>query len=134
VTEFEHAAQKRVVYENEHFIVFCPFASRVAFETWIVGKRANPYFERITEAEKFAAGEALQKALFAIYQGLNDPPYNFYIHTAPCDGKEYPHYQWHIEILPHTAVWGGFEFSTGIEISTIQPEAAAAYLREQLNA
>lgn len=134
VAEFESTWKKRVVYENEHFIAYCPYASRVAFEICVVGKRKNPYFERITEEEKFALAEVMQKALFALYQGLSDPPYNFYIHTAPCDGKEYPQYQWHIEILPHTAVWGGFEFSTGIEISTIQPERAAEYLREQLNA
>lgn len=132
ITDFESESKKRVLYENEHFIVFCPFASRVAFETWVVGKRPNPYFERITDEEKFALAEAMQKALHSIYKGLGDPSYNFYIHTAPCDGKEYPHYQWHVEILPHTATWAGFELSTGIEISTIQPEVAAEYLREQL--
>lgn len=133
MTEYESKAKKRVIFENEHFIAFCPFASRVAFEIWVVGKRENPYFERITDEEKFSLAEIMQKALYSIYQGLNDPSYNFYIHTAPCDGKDYPHYQWHIEILPHTATWAGFELSTGIEISTIQPEVAGEYLREQLS-
>lgn len=133
MAEYESEAKKRVVFENEHFIAFCPFATRAAFEVWIVGKRANPYFERITDEEKFALAEVMQKALFSIYRGINDPPYNFYIHTAPCDGREYPHYQWHIEILPHTAIWAGFELSTGIEVSTIQPEAAAEYLRSRLD-
>lgn len=132
MADYESGHGKRVVFENERFIAFCPFASRAAFEVWVVGKRPNPYFERITDEEKFAAAEALQKALQAIYRGLNDPPYNFYIHTAPCDGKDYPHYQWHIEILPHTATWAGFELSTGIEVSTIQPEVAAEYLRSKL--
>ncbi len=131
MAEYESENKKRVVFENEHFIAFCPFASRAAFEVWIVGKRANPYFERITEEEKFAVAEAMQKVLLSIYQALNDPPYNFYIHTAPCDGQDYPGYQWHIEMLPHTAVWAGFELSTGIEISTIQPEVAAEYLRSR---
>lgn len=133
MVEYEMQLGKRVIFENEHFIAFCPFASRAAFEVWVMGKRKNPYFERITDEEKFSLAEAMQKALYAIYQGLNDPSYNFYIHTAPCDGKDYPHYQWHIEILPHTATWAGFELSTGIEVSTIQPEVAAQYLREQLN-
>lgn len=132
MVEYELSHKKRVIFENEDFIAFCPFASRAAFEVWVVGKRPNPYFERITDEEKFTAAEALQKALQALYAGLNDPAYNFYIHTAPCDGKDYPHYQWHIEILPHTAMWGGFEFSTGIEVSTIQPEVAAEYLRSKL--
>ena len=129
---YESDSKKRVVFENEHFIAFCPFASRAAFEVWILGKRANPYFERITDEEKFALAETMQKALYALSQALNDPPYNFYIHTAPCDGQDYPYYQWHIEILPHTAVWAGFELSTGIEVSTIQPEVAAEYLRQRV--
>lgn len=133
MTEYESQAKKRVIFENEHFIAFCPFASRAAFEIWVVGKRENPYFERITNDEKFSLAEIMQKALYAVYRGLGDPPYNFYIHTSPCDGKDYPHYQWHIEILPHTATWAGFELSTGIEISTIQPEVAGEYLREQLS-
>lgn len=133
MAEYESETKKRVVYENDDFIAFCPFASRAAFEVWVLPKkRRNPYFERITDDEKFRLAEVLQKALLAIYNGLGDPPYNFYIHTAPCDGRDYPFYQWHIEILPHTATWAGFELSTGIEISTIQPEAAAEFLREQL--
>jgi UDPglucose--hexose-1-phosphate uridylyltransferase len=133
MAEYESEHKVRVVYENEHFIAFCPFASRGAFEIMILGKRPNPYFERITSEEKFACAEVLQKSLQALYAGLNDPAYNFYIHSAPCDGREYPHYQWHIEILPRTSTWGGFELSTGIEISTIQPEVAAEYLRSKLS-
>lgn len=131
IVEHECETQKRVVFENEHFVAFCPFASRAAFEVWIVGKRPSPYFEHITDEEKFALAEVLKYTLAAVYTGLKDPAYNFYIHTAPCDGRDYVHYQWHIEILPHTSVWAGFELSTGIEVSTIQPEEAAKYLRAQ---
>lgn len=130
--EYEQAKKQRLVYENEHFMVFVPYAARVAFELWVVGKRENPYFERITDEEKFAVGEALQKALEALYSGLKDPAYNFYLYTAPCDGKDYPHFQWHFEIAPHTATWAGFELSTGIEISSIEPEKAAEFLRSTL--
>lgn len=132
MVDYEQEKRKRLVYENDDFVVFAPYASRVAFELWVVGKRPNPYFERMTEAEKFTAGDALQKALQSIYVGLGDPAYNFYLYTAPCDGKDYPHFQWHIEIAPHTATWAGFELSTGIEISSIEPEKAATFLREQL--
>lgn len=132
IVEYECEAGKRVIFENEHFVAFCPFASRAAFEVWIVGKRPSPYFEHITDEEKFTLAQALKRSLYAIHEGLNDPAYNFYIHTAPCDGRDYEHYQWHIEIIPHTSTWAGFELSTGIEVSTIQPEEAAKYLREQL--
>lgn len=128
--EWESEARKRVVFENEDFLVFCPFAARANFEMWVVPKKHKPYFERITEKEKLSGGEALQKALSKLDKGLNNPDFNFYIHTAPCDGKDYPHYHWHIEILPKLNIWAGFEISTGVEIVTISPEDAAKYLRE----
>lgn len=134
MVEYEHEVGKRVVFENDDFMVFTPFASRAAFELWVVGKRPNAYFERITEAEKFTCAEALQKALQALFHGLENPAYNFYLYTAPASGVDYPHFQWHIQILPKTSTWAGFELSTGIEISTIQPEVAADYLRSKLAA
>ncbi len=133
IAEFESEHKQRVVFENDRFIVFCPFAARSAFEVWVMPKFPAPYFERLTHEDKFLAGAALHKALEALYKALGDPPYNFYLHTAPCDGKDYPHFQWHIEILPHTAVWAGFELSTGVEIVSISPEAAAEYLRSVLS-
>jgi UDPglucose--hexose-1-phosphate uridylyltransferase len=132
MAEYESETKTRVVYENDAFIAFCPFASRSAFEVWVMPKKSSPYFERLRDEDKFRAAEALRSALFALYRGLRDPSYNFYLHTAPCDGKDYPHYGWHIEILPKTSVWAGFELSTGIEISAIEPEKAAEYLRSQL--
>ncbi|MEI7749652.1 MAG: DUF4921 family protein [Candidatus Moraniibacteriota bacterium] len=133
VLDHECEVRTRYVYENEHFFVFCPFSSRVAFETWIMPKRSeNPYFERITEEEKLSLADALRQTLLSIHKGLGDPAYNFFLNSAPCDGKEYPHYRWHFEILPKTSVWAGFELSTGIEVSTIEPERAAEYLRGQL--
>ena len=131
IVEWETEHKKRMVFENDNFLAFCPFSSRAAFEVWVTPKKHKPYFERITEGEKIELAEALQNSIGKIYKALGDPAYNFYIHTSPCDGKDYPHYHWHIEILPRTATWAGFEISTGVEISTIQPEAAAEYLKNQ---
>jgi UDPglucose--hexose-1-phosphate uridylyltransferase len=131
--QFELQEGERIVYENDHFVAFCPFASRAAFQVMILPKRSNPYFERITEDEKYAAAESLQMVLLALYEGLGDPAYNFYIRTAPCDGKSYNQYRWHIEIVPRTAIWAGFELSAGIEVSTTPPEVAARVLRETLH-
>ena len=132
MAEYESEEKKRVVFENDEFIAFCPFASRAAFEVWVMPKKHNPYFERITNQQKVKLAEVFSKGLGSIYKALNDPPYNFYIHSAPCDGKDYPHFHWHIEILPHTSTWAGFELDTGIEVSTIQPEVAAEFLRKQI--
>ena len=128
---WERKVKKRIIFENKDFIALCPFASKVAFETIISPKKHSAYFEKITEKEKWQLAEAFKMALGKLYKALGDPDYNFYLHTAPCDGKKYDHYHWHFTILPKTAIWAGFEVGTQIEISTIEPEKAAQYLKKQ---
>jgi len=120
---------QRVIYQNEKFVVLCPFASQVSFEVRVYPKEHLPYFEKMDEDDKELFADALRKALSMIYQGLEDPAYNFYIHTAPSDKKSYSNYHWHLNILPKIAIWAGFELGAGIEISTIEPEKAAEFLR-----
>ena len=131
MNEWERKAKKRIVFENKGFIVVCPFASKSAFQMIVSPKFHSPYFEQITEKEKQQLAEAFGAALRKLHKGLDDPAYNFYLHTAPCDGKKYPHYHWHWTILPKTAIWAGFELGAEMEISVIEPEKAAAYLRKQ---
>jgi len=127
--EWDIEDHQRVVFENKEFIALAPFASRVSFEIRIYPKEHHAYFERISDSEKVFLTEMLQTVLHKIFVGLNDPPYNFFVHTAPCDGKDYSHYHWYIDVLPKTDTWAGFELGAGIEISTIEPEKAAEYLR-----
>lgn len=128
--EWERGSGERVIYENTEFVVICPFVSRTAFEVRIYPKDHRPYFERMHERIRIELADALQVALRKLYKGLDDPSYNFFLHTAPCNGQSYDHYHWHLEIFPKTAIWAGFELSTGIEISTIEPEEAAKHLRK----
>lgn len=131
MTEWELKVQKRIVFENEEFAVVCPFASKLAFQMIITPKKHLPYFEKIKESERKKLAEAFQVAFGKLYRGLDDPSYNFYLHTAPCDRKEHPYYHWHWTILPKTSTWAGFELGARMEISTIEPEKAAEYLRQQ---
>ena len=127
--EWDREDGRRIIFENKGFTVLVPFASRVAFETRIYPKEHHAYFEKISDLEKNQFAEALRIALQKILKGLNNPAYNFFIHSAPCDGEDHAHYHWHLEILPKTSTWAGFELGTGIEISTVEPEKAAEYLR-----
>ena len=129
MNKLEKRTKKRIVFENKDFLVICPFASKTAFQVIISPKKHLAYFERIKEEEKLQLAEAFQKALNKIYKALNNPDYNFYLHTAPCDGKKHDYYHWHWTILPRTATWAGFEIGTRMEISTIEPEKAAQYLK-----
>jgi UDPglucose--hexose-1-phosphate uridylyltransferase len=129
--EWDKKDGQRIVYENEKFVVLCPFAPQSDFEVRIYPKEHRPYFEKITEEEKKFFADALRVVLSKIYKGLGDPAYNLYIHTAPRGDQSNEHYHWHLVILPKPPTPpAGFEFCAGMEISTIKPERAAEFLRE----
>jgi len=129
MNDWEMKSKERIVFENEHFLVLCPFASKTAFQVIVSPKKHRAYYENITEEELSSLAEAFQLVMNKLYKGLNNPDYNFYLHTAPCDGGKHDYYHWHWTILPKTQTWAGFEIGTRMEISTIEPEKAAEYLR-----
>ena len=130
MAEFELEKGERIVYTNDKFIVYCPFASSCAFQMRILPREAQPYFERISQDGELFLADALSHALQALYKGLDDPDFNYFIRTAPCDGRAYNEYSFYIDIMPRTHVYGGFEFSTDIEIVPMMPEKAAQFLRD----
>jgi len=131
INKWEREQKERVVFENEHFIAICPFAYKSAFQVIISPQKHLSYFEKITEEEKNGLAEVFKKVLTMIYKGLDNPSYNFYLHTSPCDGKNHDSYHWHWTILPKTYKWAGFELGAKMEILGISPEEAAAFLRKQ---
>ena len=71
--EWELEQEERIVFENDKFLVVCPFASKSAFQTIISPKEHLSNFEEITEEEKDQLAEAMKQALARIYEGLEDP-------------------------------------------------------------
>ncbi|MBI1974976.1 MAG: hypothetical protein HYS57_01290 [Parcubacteria group bacterium] len=126
----ERKFKKRVIYENKSMVLLAPFASKVAFEVRAYPKRHAHAFEMVSSVIRRDVADVLKVALSKIVRGLGEPAYNFFIHTAPTRPEHFAHYHWHIEILPKTSIWAGFELGTGMEISSVAPEAAAAYLRK----
>lgn len=132
MAEYELERGASIVYTNDKFIVYCPFASSHAFQMRILPREPQPYFERISPDGEMFLADALSHALKALYGTLNNPDFNYYIRTAPCDGQAYDAYSYHIDIFPRTHIYAGFEFATDIEIVPIAPEAAAEHLRESI--
>jgi UDPglucose--hexose-1-phosphate uridylyltransferase len=132
IIDWERQEKTRIIYENKTMVAFCPFTSRAAFEIRIFPKVPQARFEDFNEANLPDVADALRYSLRMLYDTLEDPAYNFFLHTAPVNHGDHAYYHWHFEILPKTAIWAGFELGTGIEISTLEPERAATFLREHL--
>jgi UDPglucose--hexose-1-phosphate uridylyltransferase len=122
--------RKRLILETDQFATFHPFASRAPFETWIIPKKHHASFGSISvdEAKEFAW--VLKRTLFQLYQGLNNPDYNFIIHTAPIKDEHEDYFHWHLQILPRLVTPAGFELGTGMFINTALPEETAAFIRD----
>lgn len=138
MVDYERQQGARLVYENDAFVAFCPFASRVPFEVWVVPKQPEPYFQNVGPGEREQLADALGVVLRKLYHGLHDPPYNYWLFSAPCDDtgfvcnrESFKNWRWHIQILPRVVTWGGFEASTGLPITPARPEESAAFMREQ---
>jgi UDPglucose--hexose-1-phosphate uridylyltransferase len=126
----EVAEGSRLVSQNDHFMSFEPYASKYPFETWIMPKRHSASFAAISAQEQTAFAAMLGETLRRVCLCLEDPPYNYTLHTAPCDSDDRPGFHWHLEIFPRLTIAAGFEMGTGIYINVTPPEVAADYLRE----
>lgn len=126
----ELATEKRIVLESPGYVAFAPFASRCPFETWVLPKAHGSHYENIQKNGIDELAGVLKQVLGRIEAALDQPAYNYIIHTAPFDVPELSHYHWHIEIMPSLTRPAGFEWGTGFYINPVPPEEAAAFLRE----
>ncbi len=117
---------KRVVIEDEKFLVFAPFASAFPYEIMIAPREHEHDFSRISDDDSRQLASCLISVLGRLKASLGDPPFNMILHTAPAgeDG-----FHWHIEIIPRVTKMGGFEWGSGVMINTVSPEEAALQLR-----
>jgi len=120
----------RVISENQTFVSIAAFASRFPFETWVLPKKHHSHFEHMEPFEYEQAAQILSDTLRRMNQVLNNPPYNYIIHTSSFSDTEENYYHWHFEIMPKLTKVAGFEWGTGFYINPTPPEEAAGYLRE----
>lgn len=122
---------KRIIYDDGHFTVFCPFVSKTPYEIRIFPKKFNPRFETITEEEIRALSNALNSVLKKMDKALDEPDFNFYIHTAPTRKNHHDeYYHWHMEIVPRLSIVGGLELGADVYVNVIDPDEAAELLRK----
>ena len=140
VIEQELESGERIVLANNHMVAIAPYASRFPFELFLAPRHHSHSFAEISDGMIHELAVALKEVLFRIKKCLNDPPYNFLIHTIPNVGVTPRRatywdtisvdFHWHIEIMPRLTRIAGFEWGTGFYINPTAPEEAAKYLRE----
>lgn len=129
IIQYEGEADRRLLMENEHFMVLAPYAPRFSFELAVYPKRHNPAFETTPDSELEALSAVLNEVLGRVGRLLNRPDYNLIIHNAPCSNSVGDYFHWHIEFMPVLARVAGFEWGTGFYINPISPEESVQSLK-----
>ncbi len=118
----------RLVWEDDDSVAFAPYASRSAFEVWIVPRHHDADFARADDAAIRATSEALRQVLGRLASALDGPPYNLVLHTAPLREQVDGTYHWHWEIHPRLRDIAGLELGTGLPVNPVSPEDAVEEL------
>ncbi len=132
--------QSRIVAKDADYVTWCPYASRFPFEMCVAPLRHDADYASLDDGRLFSLARHLREVIRRMKASLNDPPYNFLLHTAPSYHllNRRPGYwstiemdwHWHIEILPRLVKTAGFEWGSGFYINPTPPEDAARFLRE----
>ncbi|MGH9415641.1 MAG: galactose-1-phosphate uridylyltransferase [Terriglobales bacterium] len=120
----------RVVAENEDFVTVAPWAPRFPFETWVLPRRHEAFFEQSSPRNFENLAHAIKLLLSCTDQVLDAPAYNLVLQSAPLRESHLESFHWHIEYMPRLTRIAGFEWGTGFYINPTSPEEAAAYLRD----
>ena len=79
----EREDTRRVIVENETVVAIAPYASRYAFETWILPKRHGSAFEDAPQPVHDGMAAGIRSVLGRMNRALGNPPYNLIVHSAP---------------------------------------------------
>ena len=120
----------RIVEETGEFLAFSPYAPRFPFETWIVPKRHQCAYEMIEGDQAKSLAAVFRRTLRRLNLALENPPFNFIVHSAPFQERAADFFHWHIEIMPKLTKVAGFEWGSGFYINPTPPEESAKFLRE----
>ncbi|TRW28675.1 DUF4921 family protein [Criibacterium bergeronii] len=130
--EYELSQNTRVIYQNEDFVVLEPYAPGYKFETWIMPKKHQPYFEK--EENIKSLSEVIYTTFKMLYKAIGDFPFNMYLNYLVKGYSGYEAaYHYYFKIVPKLSGGAGFEMASGIRVNSIIPEDAAQMIKRANN-
>jgi len=136
IIEKEQKFNKRVILENDNFISFIPFYGTWSYGPHIYPKRHVQNITQLDDNEKKDLAMMLKETLIKFNKLFEENlSFEMIFHQEPTDGRDYPHYHFHIEFYvvnrakDKIKYLGGCELGSGTFINPISPEDAADTLR-----
>jgi len=135
----ELVQQVRTVEWTDSFVAFCPFASRVPYETWILPRDHHCSFEEdlVCWDRQLRFARFLKSVLRRIESITTS--YHLALHTSPNVNAKFDKpgrwqtlvddFHWHIEVLPAGPPRGKSYSAIEVYYNRLAPELAAEQLR-----
>jgi UDPglucose--hexose-1-phosphate uridylyltransferase len=115
---------ERIVAIDEEAVLMAPYASRLPFQLMLAPRTPRARFE----ADGPSGAALLHDGLCRLARYLgSSPPLNLWVRTAPRGVEDFC---WRIDIMPRLTHLAGLELSTDVNLNIVEPERAAAALRE----
>ena len=136
----EEKQRKRVVDSQGDYLAFCPYASRVPYEIWVISRKHNHVFETPRPTAKRSNLPILLGRVLRRLEQIA-PDFHMVLHTAPNTAHpkgelaEYwktiaGDYHWHLEILPVLGPRSKSYSLKEVYFNAVLPEQAADRLRQ----
>ncbi len=139
IVKQEDRQSKRIVDTQGGYVAFCPYASRVPYEIWVMDRKHNHLFEQPRPGpDRRSLAVLLRRVLRKIRQVA--PAYHLVVHSAP--NLHHPKgeisaywktiaddFHWHIEILPIVESRSKSYSIKEVYYNHLLPEEAAERLR-----
>jgi UDPglucose--hexose-1-phosphate uridylyltransferase len=136
----EEKQGQRIVDTQGDYVAFCPYASRVPYEVWVMRRKHNHLFEQPGAHSNRRNLAALLGRILRRLTQVSDS-YHLVLHTAPnairAKGEVSNHwstiaedFHWHIEILPIVEQRSKSYSIKEVYFNALLPEQAAEKLRQ----
>lgn len=125
--------QKNIIAQNSEFVLYCPYASKFAFEARIVAKKKISSITEFGKSELSALCDISKEFFSKYYSALGEVSFNMIIKNAPYleyDENTRDYFRFYIEIKPRVYKMAGFELDSDININVMLPEDAAKIYKE----
>lgn len=93
---------KRVIFENEDFVVFLPFFVEYPYGVYIAGKKHKQNLEQFSDSERYNLAKTIRETVGMLDSLFdNQFPYMMCMHQDPVNSGDFSdYYHFHIEFFP----------------------------------
>ena len=125
----ELTTRERILYENDDFVSWVPYAALSPYHIWIVPKRQSACFGSIEDSELDSLADMMRHTFHMSFHALRNMDFNYVIQSSSNRTDADPASRWYISVINHKKRRGGIEFAGGLFVNPLMPEVAAAKLR-----